>query len=63
MIISMFFHQGHQTLLGHNYDCKNDFTDSVSMLVQIKMLPRKSKNLTCFSCADFHGQISPQARN
>jgi hypothetical protein len=63
MIISKFFHQGHQTLPSHNDDCKNDFTDSVSMLAQIKMLPKKSKNLTCFSCADFHGQISPQARN
>jgi hypothetical protein len=62
MIISMFFHQGHQTLPGHNDDYKNYFTDSVSMLVQIKMLPRKSKDLT-FSCADFPGQISPQARN
>ncbi len=57
----MFFHQGHQTQPDHNDDCKN-FTDSVSVLVQIKTLPKRSKNLTD-NRTDFHGQISPQVKN
>ena len=61
MSIPMFFHRGGHIHPDHEDDCQNDFTDSVSMLVQMKA--SRSRSITCFSSADFHGQIYPQVKN